>query len=296
MPVSTLRERRAIAGDIKAIVAPVGTSAEDLLHLMNQRGIRHIPLVDQEKRVVDIGLMSQLVKTSELPLTAVIMAGGFGTRLRPMTNDLPKPMLPVGDKPLLELIIGQLRGAGIRQVTITTHYKGEIIADHFGDGRNFGVDIKYIQEGHPLGTAGAIHLVETTDDPILLLNGDVLTRVDFRAMLDFHRDHQADLTVAVKEHVFEIPYGVVSFQGELVTGIIEKPKVKRFINAGIYLIGGQARRLVPAGQPSDMPDLIGTAISKGYRVVGFPVIEYWLDVGKMEDYERAQTDVRNGEV
>jgi len=261
---------------------------------MNETGIRHIPLVDDEGRVVSVVLLGDLVKEYELPLRAVVMAGGFGTRLRPLTEDLPKPMLPLGSRPLLELIVEQLRDAGIKQVNVATHYKGEIIADHFKDGQDFGVDIRYVKEDQPLGTAGALSLLEESDEPLLVINGDILTRVDFRSMHSFHREHEAELTVAVRQYEFSVPYGVVLTDGVAVTGISEKPVVRQFINAGIYLLSPSVMRLIPNGQPYDIPDLIELLIKENRPVVCFPIREYWLDIGKADQYAQAKADVANG--
>ena len=276
------------------LTAQVTTPATELLRLLAEKNLRQIPLLDEDGRVVDLAVLNDLVKDYELPLRAVIMAGGFGTRLRPLTEDLPKPMLPLGSRPLLELIVEQLRDAGIRKVNVATHYKGDVISDHFKDGQGFGVDIRYVKEDQPLGTAGALSLLEESDEPLLVINGDILTRVDFRAMLNFHREHQADLTVAVRQYEFNVPYGVVLTDGVAVKGISEKPIVRQFINAGIYLLSPPVRRLVPNGQPYDIPDLIELLLSEGRSVVSFPIREYWLDIGKADHYDQAQSDVAAG--
>jgi len=181
---------------------------------MRQSDVRQVPLVNAEGRVVELVTLDELVPEGDLSLRAVVMAGGFGTRLRPLTDDLPKPMLSMGTKPLPELIVDQLRLAGIRKVNLATHYKGDLIAEHFKDGKDFGVDIQYIREDQPLGTAGALSRMEQSDEPILVINGDILTRVDFRAMLNFHKEHQSELTVAVKQYEFCVPYGVVDADGD----------------------------------------------------------------------------------
>ncbi len=270
--------------------APIGTSDAQLLRLMTEHGLRHIPLLDESGRIAAVAQLSDLIKEYELPLTAVVMAGGLGMRLRPLTEDVPKPMLQVGDRPLLELIVDQLRAAGIRRVNMATHYKGEIIAQHFGNGHGFGVEIVYVTEDQPLGTAGALTLVEASDDPILVINGDILTRLDVRSMLEFHREHDADMTVAVKLHEFQLPYGVVEIKGTEVVGISEKPKIQHFINAGVYLLRSNLCKVIPANQSYDMPDLIQQVLSDGGRVVSFPVHEYWLDIGQADDYEQAKND------
>ncbi len=271
--------------------APAGTSEVELLKMMRESTLRHIPLVDEGGHVVDIALLSDLVLADEVPLRAVVMAGGFGTRLLPLTAEIPKPMLPVGGRPLLELIVNQLKSAGIRRIDVATHYMGEAIADHFGDGQAFGVDIQYVREDHPLGTAGALSLVQESDEPLLVINGDILTGLDFRTMLQFHREHDADMTVAVREYNFRVPYGVVELDGVFIRQLAEKPVIRHFINAGIYLLSPEVHRSLAPGKPCDMTDLIARLIGEGGRAVSFPLREYWLDIGAMEDYERALADM-----
>jgi dTDP-glucose pyrophosphorylase/CBS domain-containing protein len=293
LPVQALLEHQAPAAHPTPLTAPVGTTDAELLRIMNQYGLRHIPLLDEVGRVVDMALLSDLVREYELPLRAVVMAGGYGTRLRPLTEEMPKPMLPVGGRPLLELIIEQLRAAGIRRVIVTTHYKPEVITNHFGNGRRFGVEIDYVEEEQPLGTAGSISLLGLPEEPLLVINGDILTRVNFRAMLDFHREQRADMTVAVRQHEFRLPYGVVETDGVEITGISEKPVVQQFINAGIYLLNPAACQYIPNGQPCDMPDLVAKLLAERRRVVSFPVHEYWLDIGQHDEYQQAQIAANN---
>jgi dTDP-glucose pyrophosphorylase len=294
LSISELLQQRQPAFTSGAITAPLGSDDATLLHLMNETSVRHIPLVDEEGAVRDVAFLSELVKEYELPLRAVVMAGGYGSRLRPLTEEVPKPMLPVGDKPLLQHIVEQLKQAGIRQVNVATHYKGDVISDHFKNGEAFGVDIRYVKEDQPLGTAGALSLIEEQDEPLLVMNGDILTRVDFRALLSFHREHKADLTVGVRQYEFRVPYGVIDADGVLVKGISEKPVVRQFINAGIYLLNPQVRRLIPNGQPYDIPELIERLISENGTVVCFPIREYWLDIGKVDQYDQAQADMAAG--
>ena len=293
LPVHQLLEQKINTSHPTPVTAPVGTSDTELLRLMNQDVLRHIPLVDEDGRVVDVALLSDLVKDYELPMAAVIMAGGYGTRLRPLTEEVPKPMLPVGDKPLMERVVEQLRVAGIRRVNVTTHFQPEAITHHFGDGKDFGVEISYVEEENPLGTAGAIGLLPVTDEPLLVINGDILTRVDFRAMLEFHDQQQADMTVAVRQHEFQLPYGVVETDGVEITGISEKPVMRQLINAGIYLLSPNACRYIPGGQASDIPDLITRLLEEKRRVVSFPIYEYWLDIGEHAHLQQAQTDAAN---
>jgi NDP-sugar pyrophosphorylase family protein len=261
---------------------------------MQEGKVRQLPLLDESRRVAGLVTMRQLLDTDELPLSAAVMAGGLGARLRPLTEDIPKPMLPVGDEPLLETIVKQLREAGIQRVNLITNYKEEVIAQHFADGRDFGVDIRYVNEDKPLGTAGGLRLLEETNEPLLVMNGDIVTRVDFRAMLDFHTENEADMTVALRRYEFPVPYGVVETDGVVITGISEKPVLRHFVSAGIYLLNPGLRRFIPDGRSYDMPDLVNRLVSEGHRIVGFPVREYWLDIGRHEDYERAQKDARSG--
>jgi len=205
-------------------------------------------------------------------------------------------MLSVGGRPLMELMMEQLREAGIHRVNLTTHYQGGKIAEHFGDGKKFGVKIRYVEEDHPLGTAGALRLMERSHEPLLVINGDILTRVDFRAMLEFHHNHEANMTVAVRQHEFSVPYGVIESDGVAVTGISEKPVIQQFINAGIYLLNSEVCQIIPKGQRCDMPDLISRMLAEGQRVVSFPVHEYWLDIGRVEDYHRALNDIKSGKI
>jgi len=223
----------------------------------------------------------------------VVMADGFGTRLGALTEETAKPMLTVGDRPLLERIIEQLRDAGIQHVNLTTHYRGDDIAEHFGDGREFGVEIEYVPEERPLGTAGALGLVET-DGPILVMNGDILTRVDFRAMHRFHEEQGAEMTVAVRPYEVRVPYGIVELDDAHVSSIAEKPLLRGFVNAGIYLINPAVRSLVSPGEPLEMPQLIERVLAAGRTIVGFPLREYWLDIGQLADYEQALQDISSG--
>ena len=277
-------------------VAPEGTQRYELLRLMQTKSIRHMPLLDKEGRVVDLALLSELIDQPEPSPSAVVMAGGYGTRLQPLTGDVPKPMLPVGGRSLMERIIEQLQTVGIQRVSVTTHYKPEVIVEHFGDGRRFGIQIDYINEKQPLGTAGALGLMETPNEPLLVINGDILTQLDFRALFDFHREHRADMTVAVRKYEFQVPYGVVETEGVEISSLVEKPSLGFFVNAGIYLLEPIVHRYIPNGRRFDMTDLIDRLLADERRVVSFPIREYWIDIGQHGDYEQAQDDLRNGRI
>ena len=291
-----LGSRKDNEGDRHPITAPIGASPDELRQLMAEYRIRQVPLLDAEERVVDIALDSDYLSAAALPLNGFIMAGGFGKRLMPLTENCPKPMLPVNGRPLLEHLVGRLREAGIQHVSISTHYMAKSIIEHFQDGSDFGVQIEYVDEDRPTGTAGSLAKASVGDLPLLVINGDILTSINFRAMLEFHRDHSADMTVAVQQHETRIPYGVISTDGIDVVRIVEKPSVRHFVNAGIYLIQPSVCKMVPSDCVFDMPDLITSLIGAQKRVICFPIREYWLDVGQVEQYERASTDAARGVV
>lgn len=292
--VETMLPLKATLPNPEPVTAPVGIDLASALVLMQARRVRQLPLVDPDSHVVDVILLSDLIAQPPEALRAVIMAGGFGTRLRPLTDDLPKPMLPIGGRPLIERIVGQLKESGIDHIVVTTHYKPQAIIDHFGDGSDFGVTMTYVQEDEPLGTGGALGLIPRIVEPLLVINGDILTQVDFRTLLDFHREYGADLTVGVRRYTFNVPYGVVETAGARVMRINEKPEMSFFVNAGIYLLEPGVSEFVPAGVSLSMTDLIQTVIDAGRVVVSFPVLEYWMDVGRTEDYQQAQVDRDSG--
>lgn len=268
----------------------------EALHLMNQHDIHQLPLVDADGRLVELLLRKDLHPTSQHDLQAVVMAGGYGKRLLPLTEKVPKPMLPVGERPLLELILKQLRRAGINDVNLTTHYLPECITGHFGDGEQFGVRLNYSREEHPLGTAGGLRLMPRPQGPFVVINGDILTGVPFQQMLQYHRAHRAVMTVGVRKYDVQVPFGVVDCDDVRITRIEEKPSHSYFINAGIYLLEPAAWNLIPEGTRFDMTDLIRVLLEAGETVVGFPITEYWIDVGRHEDYLKAQELVSKGEI
>lgn len=296
-PIGRLLHGGAGPGRVEPITAPLATSPVKLLRLMGEHVIRHIPLLDAAGGLAGLALLSRFVHQRDLPLRAVIMAGGLGTRLRPLTETTPKPMLPVGDRPLLQRTIEQLGQAGIRAISITTHYQAEKIRRHIGDGSSFGAVVQYSHEHEPLGTAGALRRLAARDDePLLVINGDVLTTVNYRAMLDYHLEHGAELTMGVRRYAMEVPYGVVECDGAAVRKLREKPEVGFFVNAGVYLVEPRLCREIPENRHYDMTDLIDALIARDRPVVSFPIHEYWLDIGRIDDYERVQLDVSAGKV
>ena len=279
---------------LEPLTANSSMCTTEALELMVRNDIDHLPVVNAAGQVIKFLLRRNLAQGEGRILSAVIMAGGCGKRLLPLTEQLPKPMLPVGDKPLLERTIQQLRRSGIRDISLTTHYLPESIIEYFGDGSGFGVRLNYLKEDLPLGTAGGIKLVEQTGNSFLVINGDILTGVPFQEMLNFHRKHHALLTVGVRKYDVEVPFGVVELDEVRVTHIREKPSFNFFINAGAYLLEPEVCDFIPSGRHLDMTELIQILIEAGKVVVSFPIMEYWLDIGRHEDYAKAQEDVRNG--
>ncbi len=288
--ISSILHHRMETGRPPPVTAPEGTPVQWLLSVMRTYSLRHIPLLDSQGRVVDLALLSEFARELALPITAVVMAGGYGKRLRPLTNSTPKPMLPVGDRPLLERIVGHLKDSGVNRILMTTHYKPEQIVNHFGDGSSFGVDISYIEEDEPMGTAGALRRAATGEGPLLVINGDILTGLDFRAMLEFHNENHADMTMAVRRVENQLPYGVIEAQGARVTTITEKPMFRYLANAGVYLLNREVCDYIPDKTAFQMTELIAKLIEENKKVVGFLVREYWKDIGKPEDYRQAQLD------
>jgi dTDP-glucose pyrophosphorylase len=276
------------------VVAHTPIDPAEALRLMLEHDINHLPVVDDDGALIDFLLRKNLVAEVPGDLSAVVMAGGFGKRLMPLTETVPKPMLPVGERPLLERTIDQLRAAGIQEVHLTTHYLPETIVDHFGDGGAFGVHMSYSTEDEPMGTAGGLRLIPRPNGPFLVINGDILTRVSYQDMLRFHRKHAATLTVGIRAHEVEVPFGVVESDEVRVVDLIEKPRIRLLVNAGIYLLEPGAWDHIPAGRRFDMTDLIRRLLDEGQVVVAFPIIEYWQDVGRHEDYRRANEDLRDG--
>jgi len=273
-------------------VARVGTPRDTLRALMEQRSMLHIPLVDAAGCLVGLETFRDLLQAAQRDNWVFLMAGGLGTRLRPLTDDCPKPMLSVGGKPILESILESFIAAGHHQFYISVHYLAERIKEHFGDGSRWGVTIRYIEEHTPLGTGGALGLLpDLGERPVVMMNGDVLTRLDFNALLDFHEAQQAALTLCVREYDMQVPFGVVEGQDTAVTGIVEKPVHRFFVNAGVYVVSPDVVEGARPAQRIDMPDLIKQLLANGRKVSMFPIHEYWLDIGRPDDFERAQVDI-----
>ncbi len=272
-------------------VANSGQSREQLVETMERREIRHLPLIGPSGAVVGLFTIEDMLHEPEATTPVVLMAGGRGQRLYPLTKDVPKPMLPIGGVPLLEIILRKLGNQGFRNIYISVNYLAEVIIDHVGDGSALGLSVKYIHEDKPLGTAGALgSLRGKVNEPFIVMNSDLLTQVSLREMLSFHANHGARATIGVREHLFEIPYGVVNLTGAIVDSMVEKPMHRSLVNTGIYALDPIVLDLLEPGEYADMPNLLVQLMGEGHDVVAFPIHESWLDVGRPEDLNEARTD------
>ena len=269
-----------------------GDTRRKILQIMREKDLLHLPVLDATGVVIGLEIMQNLVFDAPRTNSVLLMAGGFGRRLHPLTQNLPKPLLPVGKKPILETILVQLVEAGFSKFFIAVHYKADRVREHFGDGSQWDVVIEYLEEDKPLGTAGALGLLdaETINVPLLMMNGDLLTRLNFGQLLDYHTTHGGSATMCVREYDVQIPYGVVQGEGMQVEDITEKPVQKFFVNAGIYVLEPKLVAQCKGDQAEDMPDLLRATIKRGGKVNMFPIHEYWLDIGRMEEYELAQIE------
>ena len=260
---------------------------ESLIDTMRARRVHQIPLVDRDGRVVGIEVLDDLLEPEARPNPVVLMAGGLGTRLRPLTEDCPKPLLEVGDKPILETILEGFIAHGFHRFYVSVNYKAGMIEDYFGDGSDWGVDICYVHEEERLGTAGPLSLFpERPSESMIVMNGDLLTKLNYAHLLDFHREHGATATMCVREHEMQVPYGVIETDDQYMESIEEKPTERNFVNAGIYVLEPETLDYVPENEFFDMPDLFKRLIDRGKSATVFPVREYWQDVGRKEDFHR----------
>jgi dTDP-glucose pyrophosphorylase/CBS domain-containing protein len=277
------------------LVVPPELSRAAALQLMKTNVIGALPVVDEERRVVGLHLLNELLAPDHHSNVMVIMAGGKGTRLRPQTNDVPKPLLRVGDKPMVEHILERARAEGFSRFVLAVHYLAEMVEEYFGDGSRWEVEISYLREDSPLGTAGALGLLRPKPDaPILVSNCDVLTGIRYGELLDFHCRHGAAATMAVRLHELKHPFGVVRTKGVDIIGFEEKPISRSHINAGVYVLEPTALDAMPREGACDMPTLFSRLSESGSRTIAFPMHEPWLDIGRADDLERAQADHANG--
>jgi len=274
-----------------AVSVPATLSREERLHLMRQKSIKQLPLLDGNGQLIGVETFDELIEAPHYPNPVLIMAGGLGERLGALTRERPKPMLNVGGRPLLETIIRNVVQQGFRNIFISVNYMAEMIVEHFGDGSALGAAIQYVHETERLGTAGALGLLpQPSELPMVVTNGDILTTINYGALLDFHNGTGAEATMAVREHKVHVPYGVVSTSDGFLDAIREKPTESWFVSAGIYVIGQSVFRHVTPGVSIDMPNVLERVIAGKGQVAVYPIREYWLDIGRLEDFEQAHAE------
>jgi dTDP-glucose pyrophosphorylase len=274
------------------LVVPPTLGRDIVLQLMQANKFHQLPVVDEQRCVVGLHVWDELMVPAQRSNLMVIMAGGRGTRLGPHTENCPKPLLPVGGKPMLEHIIERARAEGFRRFVFATHYLGAMIEQHFGDGKPWQVEVRYLRESTPLGTAGALALLDPPpDEPFVVTNGDVLTDIRYAELLDFHCRHGAAATMAVRLYEWQHPFGVVRSKGVDIVGFEEKPITRNHINAGIYVLAPSALEALHPAEPCDMPTLFARLQERAARTIVYPMHEPWLDVGREADLERAQSQV-----
>lgn len=273
------------------ITSAAKTPRAVILKLMREKRIHQMPLVDDDGKVVDVLTVDDMIGAHQKPNAVVIMAGGLGTRLQPLTDETPKPMLKVGGKPILETIIQSFIDQGFSNFFVSVNYKADMIADYFGDGSRLGANIKYLHEKSRLGTAGGLSLLpKDVQGPIIVMNGDLLTRISVDALLDFHERENAVATMVVREDHYQVPYGVVEVDGTQIIGVEEKPIQRHLVNAGIYVISAVGLENIPEGAFYDMPTHFAKLSANGHRTAAFPLHEYWVDIGRLDELERAQRE------
>jgi dTDP-glucose pyrophosphorylase len=279
-----------------ALVVPPEIGRDMVMQLMVANKIQQIPVVDEHQHIVGLHLWDEITTQPKRDNIMVIMAGGMGTRLRPHTENCPKPLLAVAGKPMLEHIVERAKLEGFSHFVLAIHYLGHMIEDYFGNGDKLGVSIDYLREDAPLGTAGALGLLNPhPESPFVVTNGDVITDIHYGELLDFHIRHNAAATMAVRVHEWQHPFGVVQTQGADIVGFEEKPVARSHINAGVYVLEPDALDVLSAGEHCDMPTLFERLQEKAERTVAYPMHEPWLDVGRPDDlqYANGQFNINN---
>ncbi len=279
----------------ESIVASVKDDKASILAKMRELDILQIPIIDDDGKIIGLETLQHLLKDKRHDNPVFLMAGGFGKRLQPLTNNIPKPLLTIGKKPILENILEQFIAAGFHCFYISTHFKSEMVQEHFGDGSDWGVTIEYVHEDIPLGTAGGLGLLPDNlpDLPILMMNGDLLTKIDFEKLLHFHMQSNGIATMCVRKYDFQVPYGVIQSEDQKVVGIVEKPMHSFFVNAGIYVLESDLVKNISGKSHIDMTNLLEDQIHKGMSINMFPIYEYWLDIGQKDQLEQARIDYKS---
>jgi len=272
------------------LVAPPELARDSVLQIMKANRVHQLPIVDKGRHVVGLHLLDELMEPRQLPNIMVIMAGGLGTRLRPHTENCPKPMLAVDGKPMLRHIIERAKAEGFKHFILAVYYLGNMIEEYCGDGRRWNVQIDYLREESPLGTAGAISLLNPRpEQPFIVSNADVLTDIRYGDILDYHYRHGASATMAVRTHKWQHPFGVVHTKGVKMMSFEEKPIFRNHINAGVYVLNPDVLDTLKTGEHCDMPTLFNRLQSNDAQTIVYPMHEPWLDVGHVDALNQAQS-------
>lgn len=287
----TLNDSISEVMHLNPICMRVSESRHSVIGLMREKGLHQIPIVDADGVVVGLQVVDDFLVTSSRENWVIIMAGGLGTRLKDLTKNTPKPMLPVGSKPLLETIVLDYASQGFRKFYLAVNYKAEQIEAHFGDGSKFGVEIRYLHERERMGTAGGLSLLpESPDAPFIVTNADLLTNQDFGDLVQLHTETGADATMAVRSYEMQVPFGVVHEDNGCIQAIVEKPVHRFTVSAGIYVLSPQVLSLIPTNCFFDMPSLFEEMFRVGMKARCHSIDGYWLDIGRLEDYKQANVD------
>jgi Nucleoside-diphosphate-sugar pyrophosphorylase involved in lipopolysaccharide biosynthesis/translation initiation factor 2B, gamma/epsilon subunits (eIF-2Bgamma/eIF-2Bepsilon) len=268
-----------------------GTSLEEAKEIIIKNAVKEIPIVDENNVVIDMITINDILLPKGKENFVVIMAGGLGTRLQNLTKELPKPMLKIGEDPILYHIINNFKQYGYNKILISVNYKAEIIENYFQDGYAYGVKIEYIKENKRMGTAGGIKLAQNyLNSPFFVINGDIFTNLNFENMMDFHINNKCHITIGTRNHSFEIPYGVLETENNIIKNIKEKPEINYLINAGVYCLNPELIELIPNGEYFEITDLINICIREGLKVGSYEISEYWMDIGRLEDYNKVNKE------
>ncbi|PPB58001.1 alcohol dehydrogenase [Campylobacter hyointestinalis subsp. hyointestinalis] len=271
-------------------IAKASDTKETIIKLAIDKKLKQIPILDDNNIVIGIQEIDELIKSKAKPNKVVLMVGGLGTRLRPLTDDTPKPMLDVGNKPILQTIVEKFAEHGYTNIIMCVNYKAHIIRDYFGDGSKFGVNIEYVLEKDRMGTAGALSLLKRPNEDFFVMNGDLLTNVNFEYLHEYHMINKSSATMCIREYSMQVPYGVVNLKDNKICSIKEKPIHKFFVSAGIYMLSPSVLDFIPHGKFYDMPSLFDVLLSKNLGIHPFPIREYWLDIGRIEEYKKANEE------
>lgn len=276
------------------VTASPEATKKEIRNMMKEHGISQIPIVSKQNKLIGLEVSDDILPDEEnysLSNYAILMAGGRGSRLSPLTDNCPKPLIPINGKPILEIILEQCINSGIKNFYISVHYLAEKIINHFGDGSKWNVNINYLREENPLGTAGGLKLLpDLIKEPIIVINGDVLTRANFRDILHYHFINSAEITICARDHILSSPYGVIEVEGITYKSMKEKPSFRHLVNAGIYVLNPSVIDLIKKNKYFDMPDLIELKKKREDRIIVYPIHEYWLDIGKPEALDKAIYD------